>query len=327
MSTPRLTDVVTIGESMLSLQPMNEGPIAHAPLFNRSIAGAESNIAIGLTRLGYRVRWISRLGQDPFGDVIAATIAGEGVDVSMLQRDSKYPTALYFKEFKGYGDPNVFYYRSGSAMSQLSPEHVCDEWFEGAKHLHVTGITPALGPQTTDAIRTAMQRARALGLTVSFDPNLRRKLWGEEVARKTLLSLVPLCDLFLPGIEEAEFLLGHQSHEEYGKTFLSMGPSTVFLKLGEHGALGFSGDLTVRAQPYDVKRIVDTVGAGDAFATGILSEWLKSGSFDDEGSMTNALARGNLMGALATQFKGDWEGLPRKDELERLLSGKGEITR
>jgi 2-dehydro-3-deoxygluconokinase len=318
-------DVVTIGESVVLLQPMSEGPLAYAPFFTRSIAGAESNVAIGLTRLGRKVRWIGRLGADPFGDMIVHTLAGEGVDVSLAERDPAYPTAIYFKEFKGYGDPNVYYYRKGSAASQLSPVHVKPEWFAGARHLHVTGITPALGPYTADAVRSAMKEARSRGLTVSFDPNLRRKLWTEEEARRTLLELIPLCDLFLPGLEEAEFLLGERSEEAYGQAFREMGPETVVLKLGERGAVGFSGERAVRADPVRVPRIVDTVGAGDAFAAGLLSVYLDRE--EDEGWLERALRTANTMGAMAVQYRGDWEGMPSRSELDRLLAGGRDVTR
>ncbi|WP_373232278.1 sugar kinase [Cohnella sp.] len=327
MSSLRETDVVTIGESMVLLQPMNEGPLAYAPMFTRSIAGAESNVSIGLSRLGFKVRWISRLGADPFGDVILSTLAGEGIDVSQAVRDTQYPTAVYFKEFKGYGDPNVYYYRKGSAVSQLTPAHVESSWLQGAKHLHVTGITPALGPETADTIRELMVQARKNGMTISFDPNLRRKLWSEEEARETLLSLIPLCDIFLPGIEEAEFLVGERTEDQYGAHFLELGAKAVILKLGEHGSIGYAGNRAVKARPYPVTRIIDTVGAGDAFAAGFLSGFLENGDLEQGDNLLRALTRANFMGSLATQYKGDWEGLPKRDELLRLLSGGKEVTR
>jgi 2-dehydro-3-deoxygluconokinase len=327
MSSLRETDVVTIGESMVLLQPMIEGPLAYAPMFTRSIAGAESNVSIGLSRLGFKVRFISRLGADPFGDVILSTLAGEGIDVSLVVRDSEYPTAIYFKEFKGYGDPNVYYYRKGSAISRLTPAHVESSWLQGAKHLHVTGITPALGPDTAETISELMVQARKLGITISFDPNLRRKLWSEEEARRTLLSLIPLCDIFLPGIDEAEFLAGGRTEEQYGAHFLALGAKAVILKLGERGSIGFTSNSTVRAKPYPVSRIVDTVGAGDAFAAGFLSGFLENVDLEQGDNLLRALTRGNFMGSLATQYKGDWEGLPKRDELLRLLSGGKEVTR
>jgi 2-dehydro-3-deoxygluconokinase len=267
------------------------------------------------------------LGADPFGDVILSTLAGEGVDVSLVVRDPEYPTAIYFKEFKGYGYPNVYYYRKGSAISRLTPAHVESSWLQGAKHLHVTGITPALGPDTADAIIELMVQARKLGITISFDPNLRRKLWSEEEARRTLLALIPLCDIFLPGIEEAEFLAGGHTEEQYGAHFLAIGAKAVILKLGERGSIGFTSNRTVKAKPYPVSRVVDTVGAGDAFAAGFLSGFLENVDLEQGDNLLRALTRANFMGSLATQYKGDWEGLPKRDELLRLLSGGKEVTR
>jgi 2-dehydro-3-deoxygluconokinase len=323
-------DLVTLGESMALFQAFPSGPLPHAPLFTQAIAGAESNVAIALSRLGKRTRWISRLGVDPFGDLIASTLAGEGVDTSFVARDPTAPTAIFFREFKGYGEPSAYYYRSGSAASRLSPEDVKPNGFEGARHLHVTGITPALGLHTHEAVSTAMRMARDLGLTVSFDPNLRRKLWPEDRAREVLLSLLPLCDLFLPGLEEAEFLIGSHEAEAYGPAFLEMGPKIVALKLGENGSVGFHRGETIHEPPYPIERIVDPIGAGDAFAAGILSILLDEPDWTERLSLEQlqaALRRGNLLGALATQFAGDWEGLPTLAEVERIEAGQAKITR
>jgi 2-dehydro-3-deoxygluconokinase len=320
-------DVVTIGESMVLFQPMGDKGIKYEPLFTKSLAGAESNVAIGLTRLGKKVRWISKLGKDSFGDFILSTLAGEGVDVSNAIRDERFPTAVYFKETKSFGDPDVYYYRKNSAASHMKPSDVCMEWMEGARHLHVTGITPALSENAAAMIRKTMELAKEMGLTVSFDPNLRRKLWSEEEARRFLLSLIPLCDVFLPGVEEAQFLLGYQSIEDYGKMFLEMGPKIVALKLGEEGSIGFIEGNTVKAAPHVVKNVIDTVGAGDAFAAGFLSVFLDEPADMTSSSLNKALNRANILGALATQFRGDWEGIPTLDELNALVVGKAEVKR
>ena len=320
-------DVVTIGESMVLFQPMGDKGIKYEPLFTKSLAGAESNVAIGLTRLGKKVRWISKLGKDSFGNFILSTLTGEGVDVSKAIRDKRFPTAVYFKETKSFGDPDVYYYRKNSAASHMEPSDVCMEWMEGARHLHVTGITPALSENAAAMIRKTMELAKEMGLTVSFDPNLRRKLWSEEEARRVLLSLIPLCDVFLPGVEEAQFLLGHQSIEDYGKMFLEMGPKIVALKLGEEGSIGFIEGNTVKAAPHVVKNVIDTVGAGDAFAAGFLSVFLDEPADMTSSSLNKALNRANIFGALATQFRGDWEGIPTLDELNALVLGKAEVKR
>jgi 2-dehydro-3-deoxygluconokinase len=322
-------DVVTIGESMVLFQPLQEGPLSYAPLFTRSVGGAESNVAIALARLGKTTRWVSRLGRDPFGDIIASTLAGEGVDISFVQRDATASTAVFFRENRGHGDPSVFYYRQGSAASRMTPADVRPEWMADARHLHVTGITPALGPDTRETVASAMRLARELGLTVSFDPNLRRKLWDESTARETLLSLVPLCDVFLPGIEEAEFLAGARAPEELGAFFRDMGPAVVALKLGAEGSLGFVRDGSVHAPPHVVHRVLDSVGAGDAFAAGFLSVLLDSNTLLSLAPETlqRALQHANIMGAMATQFRGDWEALPTWAQLENIISGQSEVTR
>jgi 2-dehydro-3-deoxygluconokinase len=325
------TDLVTLGETMVLFQTLQEGPIQYAPLFTRSIAGAESNVAIAMRRLGRSARWISRLGNDPFGDLIASTLAGEGIDVSRVLRDVQAPTALFFREFRGFGEPSAYYYRSRSAASRLAAEDVSPLWFQNARLFHVTGITPALSESAREALFAAMRLARDMGLIVSFDPNLRRKLWPEEEARRVLLDMLPLCDLFLPGREEAEFLAGERNAEEYGGIFMDLGPRVIALKRGADGSLGFTKDLRMERPAYPLPSIVDPIGAGDAFAAGFLSALLEDADLDparlDAETFHRALERANLMGALATQFKGDWEGLPALQDLDLIQSGLRKITR
>jgi 2-dehydro-3-deoxygluconokinase len=324
-------DVVTIGESMVLFQPFTGGSILYAPMLAKSVGGAESNIALALNRLGKRTRWISRIGNDPFGDIITSTLGGEGVDVSMVIKDDASPTAVFFKESKGYGDPYVYYYRKNSAASKLSPQDLSEKWFQGARHLHVTGITPALGDKTKVLIRESMILAREKGLTVSFDPNIRNKLWSIKEARETLLSLIPYCDMFFPGLEEAEFLIGEKTEEDYCHEFIKMGVKLVVLKLGSRGSMCQFGDTVIRVEPYKVTTVVDTVGAGDAFDAGFLSVLLDKNLLLHEDSLhssvPHALKRANIMGALATQFKGDWEGSPTLSEIINIESGKQAVTR
>lgn len=324
-------DVVTLGESMVLFQPFRDGPLAHEPLLTRAMGGAESNVAIALSRLGHRARWVSRLGRDPFGDAIRSALAGEGVDVSFVARDDSAPTAVYFREIKGGGEPGVYYYRRGSAASGLSAGDVSPNWMRDARHLHVTGITPALSPGARQATLAAMRLARELGLTISFDPNLRRKLWDEETARATLLEMVPLCDIFLPGMDEAEFLCGQSSPQGCAREFLARGPWLVVLKRGEQGAEAFTREHNVAEPARPVPRVVDSVGAGDAFDAGFLSVLLQESSVQEAGEqrqvLARALRRANLLGALATQFRGDWEGLPTLAQVQRMEAGRPEVTR
>lgn len=314
-------DVVTFGEAMALFAPLGDKNLAHAPLLTKSVAGAESNLAIALSRLGKKTRWISRLGIDPFGDIVLKAVAGEGVDVSHVARDESAPTGIFFRQIHAHFGPQVFYFRSGSAASKMSAANVSEAWLSGARHLHVSGITPALSGSCREATFAAMQMAKALGLSISFDPNLRRKLWSEEDARETLLALLPLCDVFMPGHEEAEFLLGTGTPRDLARECLQHGPRLVVMKLGELGSLGAAQDEFIEAPPFAITRVVDPIGAGDAFDAGFLSAWL------DNLLLPKCLSRANLTGALATQFHGDWEGLPTLAEVEQIEAGQSAISR
>lgn len=325
-------DVVTIGESMVLFQPLQPGMIQYAPLLEKSVGGAESNLAMALARLGKRTRWISRVGKDPFASIILSTLAGEGVDVSKVIRDDQCPTAVFFKETKGYGDPSVYYYRKGSAASRLSPEDLEDGWFEHARHLHVTGITPALGEHTFELTKQAMEQAKNKGMTVSFDPNIRKKLWSEANAKQKITSLIPLADIFMPGKDEAVFLLGEgRTDMEYLNMLYELGPSIIAMKLGEDGSAIKYGEVIHTEPAHKVAHIVDTVGAGDAFAAGFLSVLLDLENVSDREKLIEVIPeasrRANVMGALATQFKGDWEGAPDLDEVNSVIKGKDILRR
>jgi 2-dehydro-3-deoxygluconokinase len=325
-----VVDVVTFGESLALFQSALGDPLAHAPLFTRGAAGAESNVAIGLARLGKRTRWVSRLGADPLGDAVLSAIRGEGVEV-IVARDPDAPTGLMFREAR-VSEPVTYYHRAHSAASRLSSADLPSNLLIDARWLHVTGITPALSSSAREASLEAMHTARSLGLTVSFDPNLRRKLWGAKDARATLLEMLKRCDVFLPGLEEARFLLNaanDASPRDLATAFLECGVKVVALKLGVRGAMVLTAEHTFTANAIVLERTLDPIGAGDAFAAGFISRLLDETEPLDASADTlrGALERGNRLGALATQFKGDWEGLPRLADLERLEREELEVTR
>lgn len=307
--------IVTIGETMVLFQPIEERPLKHSTIFSKTIGGAESNVAIGLSRLGKKARWIGRLGKDPFGDAIVSTLSGENIELLHVVRDEKHATSVYFKDVYKFGDPDVYYYRRDSASSMWKPLHVQKNWFKDATILHMTGITPALGRETLSFTIECMKMAKSLGLTVSFDPNIRFKLWDEDTAKEALLRLIPLCDIFLPGIEEAKFLFGNKEPKQLAEEILKMGPHTVAIKLGEQGAMGMRKDgcPPVVVSGEKVRNVIDTVGAGDAFASGFLSIVLENVK---EFSLDEALELGNKMGAIAIQGKGDWEIFPNFEDLK-----------
>ncbi len=316
-----MPEMVTLGETMVLFTPRATGPLRYVTQFDRTIGGAESNVAIGLARLGHSTGWVSRLGNDEFGRYVLSFIRGEGVDTSRVITDATAPTAVYFKERREEGENRVFYYRKGSAASRMQPEDLDAEYIQNARILHVTGITPALGENCKETLIHAMAIARAAGVAVSLDPNIRLKLWNATAARETLLELIPEVDILLPGREEAELLLGPGTPEEHAHQFLALGVKQVVLKLGPEGSLVASAQGMERVPGFRVKRVVDPIGAGDGFAAGYLAGWLRGWSPVECARIANAC------GALATQVTGDIEGLPSMDEVRLYMEGTQAVTR
>ncbi|PLR78343.1 sugar kinase [Bacillus sp. V3-13] len=311
-------DVVTIGETMVLFTPDTTGLMRYAKQFSMKFGGAESNVAIGLSRLGHKVGWISKVGDDEFGRAMLSFISGEKVDVSQVKTDGSAPTGIYFKEPRRENDVRVYYYRKGSAASTLSKQDIHEEYIAKAKYLHITGITPALSESCEQAIFEAVEIAKRHRVKIVFDPNLRRKLWSEEKARATLLKLISKADIVLPGVSEGQFLFGESDPVKLGELFLNQGPSTVALKLGAQGAMYMTKNEQVTVPGITVERVIDPVGAGDGFAAGFISGLL------DGLEPVKAVERGNITGAFVTMVNGDVEGLPEREEIERLSNQSGE---
>ncbi|MFN7249330.1 MAG: sugar kinase [Anaerobacillus sp.] len=307
-------DVITIGETMVLFEPENSPLMRYANTYARKFGGAETNVAIGLIRLGHSAGWISKVGQDEFGKAMVAFIRGEGVDVSQVRFSQGAPTGLYFKEVRSGDNVQVQYFRSGSAASTLSPSDLNEEYIAKAKYLHLTGITPALSESCYETVLAAINIAKSNGVKVIFDPNLRRKLWSEEQARKVLLQLASLADIVLPGVDEGRFMFGESDPKTLGQLFLDQGAKLVVLKVGAKGAYYFTETESKLVPGFPVKTVIDPVGAGDGFASGFISGLL------DDLPLALAVERANGVGALATQVKGDFEGLPERVELNRFMN-------
>lgn len=304
----RSVEVVTLGETMVLLWPRDGDPLETASIYERSMGGAESNFAIALARLGHRVRWISQLGDDPFGRYVRATLEGEGVDVA-APVDAQAPTAVFFKERVSSGPRRVFYYRRGSAASRLSPDDVRPEHVTGARVVHLTGITPVLSPSCAEAVERALALAREAGAIVCVDPNVRPQLWPDMAAcRAALHRLMARADVVLLGHEDAEVLFPGHDEEATAAAVLALGPRTVVLKLGERGALGVGDDGRIHVAAVAVP-VVDTVGAGDGFDAGFVAGLLRRLPF------AGCLQLGARIGAAAVSAAGDWEGYPTADDL------------
>lgn len=315
-----MPEMVTLGETMGLLVAEPARPLRHATAFARSIAGAESNVAVGLARLGHRAGWIGRVGDDAFGLGILDALRSEGVDLAHAVVDPAAPTGLLVRDRHAERRTQVLYYRSGSAGSRLCPGDVDEEYLGAARVLHVTGITPALGTSCADAVLGAVRAARRRGVTVCLDPNLRLRLCSARRFAELLEPLLACTDMVLVGDAEARSLTGADDWAGAARWFFDRGAGSVVVKRGADGAWATDGTREWDAPGRPVT-VVDPVGAGDAFAAGFLSGWLRGLS------MPERLAEANTVGAMSVQVPGDIAGLPYRGELDALMAGAGDVDR
>lgn len=303
-------DILSFGETMAMFVAEQTGDLAQVAQFHKRIAGADSNVAIGLSRLGFNVAWLSRVGSDSLGRFVVDTLQKEGLDCRHVAVDPLHPTGFQFKSREEAGaDPQVEYFRKGSAASHLSIAAISPALLN-ARHLHATGIPPALSEATRELSTELMTQMRKAGRSVSFDPNLRPSLWAnEQTMIREINALASLADWVLPGLGEGRLLTGFDDPADIAAFYLDKGAEAVAIKLGPDGAYfrtqmdkGF-----IAAVP--VTKVIDTVGAGDGFAVGMISALLENLSFPE------AVQRGNWIGSRAVQSRGDMEGLPTRSEL------------
>ena len=312
VSTDPGFDVVTFGETMVLFAPGERDRLESAPAYYASIGGAESNCAMSLARLGHSVCWVSRVGSDPFGSRVLKTLRGECVDVSRVEISANEPTGIMFKEPGPGNTSRIFYYRRNSAAAALRAES-----FEAlkTKYLFVTGITPALSDSNRALTFQLVDRFRAEGAKVVFDPNMRFRLWNVERARIVFLELAKKCDILTPSLVEAEILTGFTERDSMLDGLRRLGPSQVVLKAGEKGAWYADGDKRGFCPCFQAKEI-DPVGAGDAFCAGLISGLLDGCAFPD------ALTRGAALGAFCVSTFGDYHGLPDRAALNEFTAGR-----
>jgi sugar/nucleoside kinase (ribokinase family) len=304
-------DVITFGEAMLLLVADQPGPLELVQGFHKRTAGAETNVAIGLARLGLKVGWASRLGTDSMGRYLLSALTGEGVDCTRVVCDPTQKTGFQFKgQVSDGSDPPVEYHRAGSAASHMGVPDIDVHWLLSARHLHATGVFAAISATTLPAARKTMDLMRAAGRSVSFDPNLRPTLWATpEKMREEINDLASRAHWVLPGLEEGRILTGEDSPEGVARFYRQRGAQLVVVKLGSAGAFYDADAGAGYIAGFPVDTVVDTVGAGDGFAVGVISALL------DGLSVPDAVRRGAWIGARAVQVLGDSEGLPTRAEL------------
>ncbi|MFH8794338.1 sugar kinase [Streptomyces sp. NPDC017941] len=299
------TDVVALGESMVTFLPSRPGRIADVPSFERGIGGAESNVVCALAAAGHRTRWVSRVGADGFGDHLVEAIGRYGVDTSAVGRDPHRPTGIYFRtaDDRDTDAHEVVYYRAGSAASAMSPDTVDHEALWSGRVLHLSGITPALSADCLALVRTLCDRGAGRRSLVSFDVNHRPGLWREQGGADVLLDLARGADIVFVGEDEAAAAWGVTGGTAAIREALP-GPDVLVVKQGAHGATALATDPatgrdTTTFVPALHVDVVAPVGAGDAFAAGFLSATLRGLSAE------HRLRHGHLMAAAALTVPGD----------------------
>lgn len=313
LPAPATGTVVTVGETMGLVTADPNVPFALARNLALGIGGAESNLAIGLSRLGVTATWVGRIGADPLGELVRREIRAEGVKVHAAV-DPAAPTGLMLKGRGSGNNTTVIYYRRGSAGSRLCTADLPLEEIESCKLLHVTGITPALSDSAAEAVAEAMAAARRGSALVSLDVNYRAALWTPEAAGAALRPLVAATDLIFAGEDEAALLVGTQADAaSYAQALLELGAREAVIKCGVAGALTATAEGSWSKPAFTVQ-VLDTVGAGDAFVAGYLTATLAGADIDTR------LTLGNATGAFACTAYGDWEAAARPDDVEFLLN-------
>lgn len=315
-----MSELVTVGETMGLLTTVDLGTFRQGSLLRMSMAGAESNVAIGFARLGHDATWLGRVGNDEIGRLILGCLRAEGVSVGDAVVDPDGLTGVMLKERRTSQLTRAFYYRQGQAGSRLSPDDINEQAIADARVLHLTGITPALSQSARDATFHAARVAREAGTLVSVDVNYRTALWARADAAEVLRVLVSMADLAFVGDDEVDLLVAERDPVVAARRIALLGPSEVVVKRGAKGAIGF-GEGNITEVDGHAVTVVDVVGAGDAFAAGYLAALLEG---DD---LAGRLRLGGLVASFSVTVPGDWEGLPRRADLLHPMLNEGSVVR
>lgn len=320
MNLPANFGILTVGDAMITLNPASTGPLRFVSAFERKVGGAELNFAIGCARLDLRSKWISRLGKDEFGRVIYHFAKGEGVNMEDVAFVEGYPTSINVKEIREDGSGKTFYYRHQSPILTLQPEDIVEEMFEGIDAVHLTGVFLAIDPKNMDIVQKIITIAKEKGILISFDPNIRLKLWSIEEARAAYHSVFPDVDILLTGRDEIKSIIGSDRKEDLAALAERYSIGQVVIKDGAQGSALYDGNQWFTKEAFQVKP-VDTVGAGDGFDAGYLYALLHD--YEPEKRLQFA----NAIGALVTTVSGDNEGLPLLEEVEAFVNHEVVIER
>ncbi|GMA69435.1 2-dehydro-3-deoxygluconokinase [Leuconostoc litchii] len=313
-----MSEILTLGEPVVTFAStdLNQGLVDSINYF-KFLGGAELNVLIGATRLGHSTEYISQVGADPLGKFAIKEIARYNVGNHYISTDENNWTAFQLKELVNQGDPSTFNFRRNSAAAHFDKSLIDHVDFTDVKIAHLSGIFPAISLQSRAAFRYFAKKLIDRGIRTTFDPNLRPALWeSREVMIETINDLAKYGEIVLPGIDEGEILMGSRDPEKIADFYLknSERTQTVVVKVGSAGAYvkNKSGE-SYLVKGFKVEHVVDTVGAGDGFALGLITGLI-------EGlTMPEAVQRANAVGALQVQTPGDNDGYPTQSELKEFL--------
>ena len=308
-------DIVAIGEAMVEF---NQTSRADGRAYLQGFGGDTSNALIAAARQGARCAYITKLGDDEFGRMCLGLWNEEGIDTEGVGIDPSAPTGIYFVRH-GKDGHTFSYLRTGSAASRMQPADVPAPLIERARYLHVSGISQAISASAADSVYYAINIARAAGVKVAYDPNLRLNLWPLDRARTVILATIPLTDYFLPSLDDVRLLSGLDDPIAIVEWCHRQGARTVILKLGNAGSwISADGDRTpVAAFPVDA---IDATGAGDCFDGSLLAR-LSAGH-----DVISAAKWASAAAALATTGYGAVAPLPTAERVARFVASSARVT-
>ena len=323
-TTPPRFDFVSLGESMLRLSVPTGRRLDDTRMLDMELAGAESNVSVALSRLGWRTGWVSRMPDHALANAILRALRSDGVDISAVKRVPDERLGTYFIEYATTPrSTQVIYDRADSAASHMTVDDIDWKYLLDTRILHLTGITAALSESCHSVLVEGIKRARAAGVMVSFDVNYRAKLWSAVDAGEKLRPLIAEADILLcKGADASALFDCHGEPRELMESLRSLTRArALFCTFGEQGAALLSGDEFV-TQPALPVQIVDRIGSGDAFAAGVLDGWLSHDPSSTEVSaFREGLRRGVTLAAIALSQFGD-RVLSSRAELNALLSSE-----
>jgi 2-dehydro-3-deoxygluconokinase len=312
---------LTFGEplAVFSSEDLNAS-LVDAKHFTRYLAGAELNVAVGIARLGLSTEYITALGKDPFGKSILKDIRGANIGTQYIELSEKYRTGFYFKQRVDRGDPEIFYYRSDSAASHYDVSELSKIDFSEIGHIHTSGITAGISEEGRVTTEKLLDLGKSCQIKTTFDPNIRVQLWeSKQYMIKVLNELAAKARIVLPGINEGKVLAGSEDPEKIADFYLNQSDVTelVVVKIGPDGAFLKTKDADCQVVPgFKAEKVIDTVGAGDGFALGLISGLMENLSYAE------SVRRGCAIGALAVQNPGDNDGYPTREKLNEFM-GRG----